>query len=217
MWNSTAEELGQRQRVFCASMADVFEKRKELDSSRDRLWTLIGATPWLDWLLLTKRPQHVLSLVPWANSWPSNVWLGATVENEKWAAERLPFLIDCPAIVRFVSCEPLLGRIDLQPWISSIHWVIAGGESGGRARPSHPAWFRQLRNDCEDAGVPFLFKQWGNWSPARSGGSDNVAVRDPATEVALMTRSSKRAAGRRLDGSTWDAVPDLSDRQSLAA
>ncbi len=100
-WNEEAVATGQRKRVFCASMADVFERRAELHSQRDRLWELIQSTPSLDWLLLTKRPQNVRGMVPWGKKWPANVWLGTTVENQTYAEKRLPFLLQHPAAVRF--------------------------------------------------------------------------------------------------------------------
>ncbi|MFN9822321.1 MAG: DUF5131 family protein, partial [Akkermansiaceae bacterium] len=91
-WNAEAKNAGERKRVFCASMADVFENRKDLDEWRSKLWRLIEITPMLDWLLLTKRPQNIGKMVPWKNEWPDNIWLGTTVENQKYAEERLPHL-----------------------------------------------------------------------------------------------------------------------------
>ena len=112
-WDREAAQSGERARVFCASMADVFEDRGDLDPWRDRLWALIEATPNLDWLLLTKRPQHIASMAPWDDRWPANVWLGTTVEDQDCADERLPLLAAVPAAVRFISAEPLLGPVDL--------------------------------------------------------------------------------------------------------
>lgn len=202
-WNREAEAQGRRHRVFCASMADVFEERRELDVWRAKLGNLIASTPWLDWLLLTKRPEKAQSLAPWGTQWPHNVWLGATVENQLWANRRLPILADVPAKVRFLSCEPLLGHLDLSNWLGyHIDWVIAGGESGPRARPSDPAWFRALRDQCLAARVPFHFKQWGSWVP--------TDVPSSATRVvggATVVRVTKKAAGRKLDGETWDQLP----------
>src|ERR1035437_10015657 len=130
-WNAEAQEQERRRRVFCASMADVFELRSDLDPWRVRLWNLIDENPWLDWLLLTKRPQNIENKVPWKNGWPDNVWLGATVENQKYADERLPILLQFPAKRRFLSCEPLLGPVDLSAWtrrrpkhLYPIDWVI---------------------------------------------------------------------------------------------
>ena len=192
-WNAEAARVGERRRVFCSSMADVFENRRDLDEHRKRLWTLIAATPMLDWLLLTKRPEHVEECVPWDHQWPQNVWLGTTAENQKWAGIRVAKLVSIPARVRFLSCEPLLSEVDLTPWLKNIDWVIVGGESGGKARPMHLEWARSLREQCRASGVKFHFKQWGNWRPTDEG----------------MERMSKKAAGRMLDGRTWDEYPEL--------
>ena len=139
-WNDEAEKEGVRRRVFCASMADWAEDRSDLDESRLQLYALIEQTPWLDWLLLTKRIEHVSSVSPWGNHWPDNVWLGTTVENQKYAELRVPELIKHPAAVKFLSCEPLLGAVDLSAWVEAIDWVIAGGESGPKSRPMNPRW-----------------------------------------------------------------------------
>jgi protein gp37 len=170
-----------------------------LDTWRGRLAELIQATPNLDWLLLTKRPNKVASLAPWRDTWPANVWLGTTVESQAWAEKRLPSLAAIPARVRFVSCEPLLGELDLRPWLrTTIQWVIAGGESGPRARAPDPDWFRTLRDQCLDARVPFHFKQWGDWAPSMGWTGDG------STD---MARVGKKKAGRTLDGCTWDQWP----------
>lgn len=207
-WNFAAEVSGRRARVFCASMADVFEDRRDLDEWRDRLWTLIEATPWLDWLLLTKRPEAVTRLAPWTSEWPANVWLGTTVEDQRRALERLPVLTGIPAVVRFISAEPLLGPVDLHTWLPALDWVITGGESGPRARPSSPSWFLTLMNQCMAADVAFHFKQWGDWAPG-----DGIALAKARAEKAadgtIMLRVGKKAAGRLLDGATWDELPSV--------
>lgn len=190
-WNRRASLAGRRARVFCASMADVFEDRRDLDPVRDRLWDLIAATPSLDWLLLTKRPEHVPGLVTWT-SWPVNVWLGTTAENQEWADVRVPALLKVPAAVRFLSCEPLLGPLTLGSWISELDWIIGGGESGPQARQMRIEWIRSLRDECTAAAVPFHFKQWGEWGPTISG---------------ELSRVGKKTAGRILDGETWDEFP----------
>jgi protein gp37 len=112
-WNAAAQRAGERRRVFCASMADVFEDHPALPPERAKLWPLIEATPWLDWLLLTKRIENVSGMVPWGESWPENVWIGTSVENQEWADERIPILLKVPAIVRFLSVEPMLGPVTL--------------------------------------------------------------------------------------------------------
>jgi len=214
-WDKEAARKGRRARVFCASMADVFEDRRDLDTLRQRLWRLIEDTRNLDWLLLTKRPDRIGDLAPWNKTWPANVWLGTTAENQKWAARRLPHLLANPAAVHFISCEPLLGPVDLREWLPArgrnraVSWVIAGGESGHRARPMNPEWARSLRDQCRARGVPFHFKQWGNWRPAAatSNGRELRAMSTSSGSTVVMVRLTKKASGRTLDGRRWDGVP----------
>ncbi|HUC19430.1 MAG TPA: phage Gp37/Gp68 family protein [Acetobacteraceae bacterium] len=208
-WNADALSKKSRRRVFCASMADVFEDRRELDEWRLRLWNLIEATPQLDWLLLTKRPELVAELTHWQDKWPSNVWLGTTIENQKSADSRLPHLTAIPATVRFISAEPLLGALDLRSRLgTTINWVITGGESGPKARPSSPSWFRDLLGQCMQAGVPFHFKQWGDWAPSRKNPYEKVDMTmQQADDGTVMLRVGKKAAGRLLDGEMWNGLP----------
>lgn len=206
-WDAAAAEAGERPRVFCASMADVFEDRRDLDDARLRLWELIEATPNLDWLLLTKRPELVRKMVPWGQSWPTNIWLGTTVEDQEWAEERLPHLAEIPAAVRFISAEPLLGPLNISRWLGEhIDWVITGGESGPKARPSSPSWFLDLLNQCMASEVPFHFKQWGDWAPGQ-GLNLAKARASHAADGTMMLRVGKKAAGRLLDGAIWDGLP----------
>ena len=160
----------------------------------------------LDWLLLTKRPHLVPRLAPWSTRWPAHVWVGTTVENQRFAVKRIPYLLDIPCRVRFLSCEPLLGPVDLAQWIDELHWVIAGGESGGGARPTHPGWVRGLREQCVAGRVAFHFKQWGSWWPKEGTGEG------PTVSFVRMT---KKRAGRTLDGRCWNELPDVceSDRR----
>jgi protein gp37 len=177
IWNRKAAADGVRRRVFCASLADVFDNQVPDEWRRD-LWTLIDATPALDWLLLTKRPQNIAKMLPHrineeGFAWPlRNVWLGTTAENQAEADRRIPHLLAAPAAVRFLSCEPLLGPLDLTRWSGlqddsalPVDWVIAGGESGPGARPMNPTWAYSLRDQCAAAVVPFFFKQWGEFEP----------------------------------------------------
>lgn len=214
-WNREAQRAGRRDRVFCASMADVFEDRRDLDTPRERIWKLIDDTPNLDWLLLTKRPHRVAALTPWRNAWPRNVWLGTTVENQRWAEKRVPQLLAHSAAIHFLSCEPLLGPVDLAQWMPSkrreraIGWVIAGGESGHRARPMNPDWARSLRDQCQNHGIPFHFKQWGNWV-AVEGMTEARMLRTLVSAGGVpvkMINMGKKASGRDLDGREWNGVP----------
>jgi protein gp37 len=178
-WDRQAAAMGVRRKVFCASMADVFEDHPTVAQEREKLWTLIDATPHLDWLLLTKRPENVMEFVPlaWLHTFPKNVWVGTSVENQHWADIRIPELLRIPARVRFLSAEPLLGPVDISYWLrddlltlfGTISWCIAGGESGPKHRPMHPEWARSLRDQCAEANVPFFFKQNGG-ATAKSGG-----------------------------------------------
>lgn len=211
-WDRKAAADGVRRSVFCASLADVFEDRDDLDPWRSDLWDLIEATPNLDWLLLTKRPENVeflagdfaqciscgLNPVDPFNWWclcggtvrpPRNVRLGTSVGHQS-SIDRVAALIDAAdGAPTFLSCEPLLGPLDFGTGgLDGIDWVIAGGESGPNARPMHPDWVRSIRDVCLDSGVPFLFKQWGEF--------------DEHGE-----RVGKKVAGRILDGTTWDQVP----------
>ena len=245
-WNAQADAFmaqhGRRQRVFCASLADVFDNAVE-PAWRDDLWALIRETPNLDWLLLTKRIGNVLGMLPMdfnPHTYP-HVWLGATIVNQPEADRDITKLLAVNARVRFLSMEPLLGPVNLHAWLcthgdtakpeqhigswctprnDSVSWVIVGGESGPGARPMHPDWARSLRDQCEAAGVPFLFKQWGEWMPTiREGdtvklvfekgaphGPDQPAFHDwPDGQGAA--RVGKKASGRLLDGRTWDGFP----------
>lgn len=211
-WNKTASEEKTRYRVFCASMADVFEWGKSLSSWRAKLWQLIEDTPNLDWLLLTKRPHLVKRLVPWGESWPTNVWLGTTAENQSTLKKRVPHLLLNPSHIRFLSCEPLLGPLNLDQELGSqsIHWVIAGGESGVGARPCDPDWIRSIKNSCEEFAVPFHFKQWGDWAPiSEVKGAVPKRILSDSTYSTEIGRFGKKTAGRFLDNRTWDGLPTV--------
>jgi protein gp37 len=166
-------------------MADVFERRQDLDEQRKRLWPLIEKTPMLDWLLLTKRPANARTMTPWGNDWPSNVWLGATAENQQWYDARAKHLDAAPARTVFMSFEPLLGSISLRS--HRLDWAIVGGESGTRARVMEPSWAMSLRDQCVARGIPFHFKQWG--------------------EYRMGVMLGKKKAGRVLEGRIWDELP----------
>lgn len=193
-WNRQAHEAGVRRRVFCASMADVFEDREDLSEPRRRLFDLIEKTPALDWLLLTKRPDVMLDFFEGVSGAGCeapilpNIWVGTTVENQEYAALRLPVLVQVRATVHFVSYEPALGPVDFTnidamqhsfdalrgEWCANrsgclvddkgdgaIEWIIIGGESGPRARPFDLEWARSTVAQCKAAGVQVFLKQLG--------------------------------------------------------
>jgi protein gp37 len=269
-WNSDALALGERPFVFCASLADVFDNQVP-SAWRADLFELIRATPQLVWLLLTKRPQNILKMVA---DLPPNVALGASCGDQTDANRNVPELLHVseemwrrktyPAFT-FLSCEPLLGPIDLtafqnvpggeyftdalsgRVWMKAgtnripgtshivgdrdyvglchrINWIIAGGESGRHARPMHPDWARDLRDQCNHAAVPFLFKQWGEylpegqldatrfqWAPGQDGRvhwwQSEPASGQPLPDAACSIRIGKAKAGRLLDGREHNDMP----------
>lgn len=273
-WNAEAERLGLRYRVFCASLADVFDNEVPAEWRAD-LFDLIAKTPNLDWLLVTKRIGNAkammadaLHLNPAAlfngQIWPlPNVWLGITVVNQAEADRDIPKLLSTPAAVRFLSIEPMLGPVDLTDispnrgdrsedhfsalfdpdddqadTLHYVDWVIVGGESGPKARPMHPKWVRDIRDQCDVAGVPFLFKQWGEWSPRAKicGAGEDFQTLDPqckrwpsvirlgehgldtrigenctddAGQEVYVQRVGKKTAGRLLDGQEHNGFPSL--------
>lgn len=186
MWNRRAADGGARPRVFCGSLCDVFEDRRDLVGPRLRLFGLIDRTPHLDWLLLTKRPENIRRMWPGAYQEGGttvqetfglrryNVWLGTSIEDQRRADERLPRLLRCAdfAPLLFVSAEPLLGPVQIGIGdclfdhgvggggrTAGISWVICGAESGPNSRPMDDAWARDLRDQCQTAGVAFFMKQ----------------------------------------------------------
>lgn len=245
-WNAAHADFyathGHRQRVFCASLADVFDNAVDPQWRFD-LMRLIEQTPNLDWLLLTKRIGNAAAMLDeavlainhgrwnWRDNAFPNVWLGATIVNQEEADRDIPKLLDVPAARRFLSMEPLLGPVDFAkvPGFNRIGqylgnwWVIAGGESGAGARPMHPDWVRGIRDQCRNAGVPFLFKQHGEWLAAKQERSvlGNLLVVDGAAPFSdrpkwhhfddgtHMARVGKRAAGRLLDGLEHNGFPEM--------
>ena len=206
-WNRKAAKEGIHRKVFCASLADVFEDHPDLPPWRERLWALIDDTPNLDWLLLTKRPGNIPKMMPEGGFGP-NVWLGTTVESQEFAKGRIKQLLRVPAAVHFLSCEPLLGPLDLREWLSTgrLDWVIAGGESGPHARPTDPQWFESLRDQCTHYGVKFHFKQWGEWTPTKPTMWQRIRRMNVPSGVSVF-RAGKKTAGRLLGGRTWDGMP----------
>lgn len=210
-WNRDAEDAGEQRRVFAASLADVFEDRDDLVDARNRMFDLVEETPWLIWMLLTKRPESIAKLAArYASGWPPNVWLGCSAETQRFADERIPHLVQHPVPVRFVSTEPTLGALDLTRWLPSVNWVISGGESGHQKgiRASHPTWYRGLRDQCQTAGVAYHHKQNGMWvatdqfaMPDRYAGQDWAA--NPQRHTMLAVTGERKPVGE------WDGSEDL--------
>lgn len=172
-WDKAAEAEGVRKRVFCQSMSDFFEDHPQLDEWRKEAFEILESLQWLDVQLLTKRPENVLRMVPerWRSDWPDHVWLGTSVENQEYADKRIPELLKIDAPVLFLSCEPLLGSVDLAQWLwpefvgfGTRHpdWVIIGGESGPKARLFHLWWAWDLIRQCRGANIPVFIKQIGS-------------------------------------------------------
>jgi len=181
-------------RIFVNSMSDLFHESMTLGFLTD-VFQVMADCQRHTFQILTKRHRRMHRVL--AGGWPGsmcsgalaehraeplpNVWLGVSVEDQQWAATRIPWLLTTPAAVRWLSMEPLLGPVDLTPWIDRLDWVVVGGESGPGWRPIDPAWARDLRDQCVAAGVPFHFKQWSGHRP--------------------------KSLGRELDGRTWDEYP----------
>ncbi|MFY9222012.1 MAG: phage Gp37/Gp68 family protein [Blastocatellia bacterium] len=180
-WDKKAKKEGLRYRVFCASMADVFEENAP-DGQLERLWKVIKQTPNLDWQLLTKRPHRIAQNLPhdWKDGY-DNVWLGTSLEDER-VINRITSLTSVAAIVHFISIEPLLGPLPNLP-LENIDWVIVGGESGHSARVMEVAWVLDIQQQCLASNTAFFFKQWGG--------------------------TNKKATGRELNGRTYDEMPNM--------
>ena len=171
--------------IFVNSMSDLFHENVPDDYIRE-VFEVMRIADHHRFQVLTKRSERLAALAP-SLDWPTNVWMGVSVENQRFVS-RVDDLRETEAAVRFLSCEPLLGSLDLN--LDGIHWVIVGGESGPGARKMEPEWACAVRDQCAEAGVPFFFKQWG--AHDRDG-----------------RRVGKRRAGRRLDGRTWDRLPEV--------
>ena len=187
-WNEKAKKAGVPLKVFCGSMCDICEDRRDLDEQRKRLWKLIEETPNLIWMLLTKRPQNYLKMLPswWIDKPLPHVWLMTTVESPDYAW-RVEKLMKVPAVVHGVSWEPALGYVDFSMYMAErccsgfecgckglpinpppyLDWLIAGGESGAHCRPFDIAWARRVREGCHQHGVAFFMKQLGGFPDKR--------------------------------------------------
>lgn len=231
-------------RVFVNSMSDLFHPDVPFDFI-DQVFAVMQKSICHKFMILTKRPEqmkayydhlegenrfrYLESAYRWLEMDPpvvtmfpfSNIWLGVSVENQKAADERIPLLLKTPAAVRFVSCEPLLGDLDISQYVwgedsrdygadrDGLDWVIVGGESGPGARPMNPDWARLIRDQCDDAGVPFFFKQWGEWVPFEQVEFDSKEKIGIQIGDQSMVKVGKKNAGRLLDGREWNDFPEV--------
>ncbi|MGA9378992.1 MAG: phage Gp37/Gp68 family protein [Phormidium sp.] len=161
---------------FVNSMSDLFHEEVPIDFLK-QVFEVIGKTPWHVYQILTKRHEHLRKLAPQLQ-WHENIWMGVSVENQNYV-HRVDYLREVPAKIRFLSCEPLLGSLQLN--LTDIDWVIVGGESGVKHRPMQLEWAQSIRDQCQEADVAFFFKQWGGRTP--------------------------KAGGRLLDDQIWDEMP----------
>lgn len=229
-WDKQAQADGIRRNAFCQSMSDFFEDQPQVEPWRKEACQILEGFKWLNVQLLTKRIENVLEMVPqsWLRNWPPHIWIGTSVENQEYADLRIPYLLRIPARVRFLSCEPMLGPVDLgfclngydwskfpdngdgvtYPYIGP-NWVIVGGESGHGARVCSPVWVRSLRDQCKAAGIPFFFKQWGQFlhtSQMIPGVHYNEAEHRPTGDHFVKV-TDKHYAGNLLDGVKWSEFP----------
>lgn len=199
--------------IFVNSMSDLFHPEVP-DEFIAEVFQVMVDTPRHTYQVLTKRSQRLSKIAP-KLPWPDNVWMGVSVENDRYTF-RANHLREVPAAVRFISAEPLLGPLPSLDLLC-IDWLIAGGESGPGARPMHPDWVRNLRDRCITANVAFFFKQWGAWAPNRENGAVPVALDGEfVSEIPMaavpgspvtMRRIGKGAAGRRIDRRVWSQMP----------
>ena len=211
--------------VFVGSMNDILHNTVQ-DWALNAIMGTIAKFPQHIFQILTKRAERMAEYFS-THEVPDNLWVGVTAENREMANKRIPYLLHVKAKVRFVSIEPMLGPVDLSMYLPGtcvlykhrlnenpvaeyLDWVIAGGESGPGARPMHPDWVRNLRDQCQAANVPFFFKQWGEWSPdclCRTKEAHREIDRLVPGGGGVMFRCGKKAAGRLLDGEVWDQIP----------
>jgi protein gp37 len=203
---------GRRQRVFCASLADVFDNQADAKWRAD-LFALIAATPSLDWLLLTKRPQNIKKMLPedWGKHGRHNVWLGTTAEDQARFDQRWPILGKIPASVRFISYEPAIGALRLHEGAVQPDWLISGGESGHGARAMNPRWARDIIRDCNRLGVAPFHKQWGSIK-------NNPLVVEQGMDARVAAATDTHGKGGGLvDGRLWREFPNPRGLLTVAA
>jgi len=202
-WNATAKRDGVRKKVFCASMADIFDPEAPAES-RARLFEMIRETPELDYLTLTKRPEFIKDQLQEIGVWDllplPNVWLGFSAGNQENFDVRWPIIREIPALVRFCSYEPAIGPIVLPPdTVHHLDWLICGGETHREkymGRRMDPEWARSIRNQCLRKEISFFFKQWGNWLP--DGDTHDWHGK---------TSTTFSEKGELLDGMEWQQFP----------
>lgn len=229
-WDKEARRTGYAPWVFCASLADVFDNEIPL-AWREDLWQLISNTPSLRWQLLTKRIGNVAKMLPewWANGrLMRHVGVMATIANQEEAERDIPKLLALKAQRGIawigISYEPALGPLDLyrvvDGGVAELDWVVAGGESGPKARPAASEWFRDVRDQCSEMGIAFLFKQWGEWLPLDQAPDDldrmAFAIKSRLPD-GLFIRTGKKIAGRLLEGREWNEMPRIGAAQEVAA
>ncbi|MBS7809279.1 phage Gp37/Gp68 family protein [Variovorax sp. PCZ-1] len=219
-WNKLALEAGERHRVFCSSMADFFENNSQLIEPRQRILKIIEQTTQLDWQVLTKRPQNIRKHLGKDYDYPPNLWLGTSVEDQHAADTRIKYLLEHDrAAVRFLSCEPLLGPVDIRKYLApnakgaKIDWVIIGGEAGGNSRPVNPLWIASLIRQCQESGVAVFFKQWGDYLPNHWVDGDGkrrkvIPVFKRNGDEILMARVGKKDAGNVIFRKQWLEYPE---------
>jgi protein gp37 len=213
-WNRAAQRAGERRRVF-PSMCDPFEDRPDLVQPRARMFDLIDKTPWLDWLLCTKRPENVVQFWPeppteerGASNFKRNIWLLASTEDQDTFNRRVPALLNCHKLAPILglSIEPMLGPIHGENDIARLDWVILGGESQIGARAMNTRWAQSMRDQCQAVGTPFYFKQWGEWLGALQDGA-KIGNDQQINSSDESIRVGKRLAGCLLDGREWKQFP----------
>jgi len=206
-------------RIFVQSMNDLFHRRIP-DDLIEAVLSVIEKNSRHTFIVLTKRPDNMHCVLKNRNL-PGNMWVGVTAENQKTANVRIPWLLKINPAVRFLSVEPCLGEVcsnflSAPSWeIAQLDWVICGGESGPGARPMNPAWPRILQLECKGYGVPFFFKQWGEWIPSNQleslygkfPGSYFHAKKHLWDKEIFSVRLGKKFTGRLLDGKLYDEYP----------
>lgn len=220
--------------IFVNSMSDLFHEKLTF-AEIEAVFEVMRRTPQHTYQVLTKRPRKMAEFVRWCkdnhlaigDAWPlPNVWGGVSVEDQATADERIRWLLQCGFTVSFLSCEPLLETLDLSEWLEPtnwvfvgyedaepelgeplIDWVIVGGESGPGARPMHPDWVERIRAQCKLVGVPFFFKQWGEWGFVPDG-VPIIKSNEIKTVGGSFVRFGKKANGRRYYGREYNEFPE---------